>query len=248
MVSLKGKGHTYTAVIQVKATILIHWLFFLMILQIDNFQILQFAKRSKRFIPRIAQVENNFSKSLWFSVDNLMNGNPVTLDAIDDLTIWFFLLFDFEMDPLIDLIINVFVMITVSTNGRGHMKVFVFTDPNGWNSITVCSIIPTFCSVTLLDKLRVAEFWGEEPRTNVWKIGWGTTHPRIIHLPRFIPEGFISEPFTPGLFINRLLIPGLFISELFISDNSSLNNSSPDYSSLNNSSLDHSSPNNSSPE
>ena len=28
MVSLKGKGHTYTAVIQVKATILIHWTFF----------------------------------------------------------------------------------------------------------------------------------------------------------------------------------------------------------------------------
>ena len=136
-------------------------------------------------------------------------------------------------------------MIRVSTNGRGHMKVFVFTGPKGWNSITVCSISPTFCSVTLLDKLRIAEFWGEEPRTNVLKIFLGTTHPRIIHLPQFIQEGFISEPFPPGLFINRLLIPGLFISELFISDNSSLNTSSPDYSSLNNSSLDHSSPNNS---
>ena len=87
MVSLKGKGHTNTAVIQVKATILIHWTFFLMmILQIDNLQILQLAKRSKSFIPRIAQVENNFSKSLWFSVDNFMNGSPVTLDAIDDRT------------------------------------------------------------------------------------------------------------------------------------------------------------------
>ena len=120
MVSLKCKGHTYTAVIQVKATILIHWIFFLMILQIDNLQILQFAKRSKRFKPRIAQVENNFSKSLWFSVDNLMNGNPLTLDAIE----WPHL-FDFGMDLLIDLIINVFVMIMFSTNGRGHMKVCI---------------------------------------------------------------------------------------------------------------------------
>ena len=186
-----------------------------------------------------------------------MNGNPVTRDAIDDHTIWIFLLFDFEMDPLIDLIINVFAMIMVSTNSRADMKVFVFIDPNGWNSITVCYYIPTFCSMTLLEKLRVTEFLGEEPRTNVWKIGWGTTHPRIIYLQQFIPEGFISETLTPGL----------FISELFISDNSSLNNSSldhsspnnltlnnlspefltqknssPDYSSLNNSSLDFSSP------
>ena len=166
----------------------------MMILQIDNPQILQLAKRSKRFIPRIAQVEKNSSYSLWFSVDNPVNGNPVTLDAIDDHTIPsipFFFLFDFEMDPLIDFIINVFVMIMVSTNGRGHMKVFVFTGPNGWNSITVCSIIPTFCSVTLLDKLRVAEFWGEEPRTKseIWlgdhsflNYSSPSIHPGRIHL------------------------------------------------------------------
>ena len=163
-------------------------------------------------MPRITQVENNFSKSLWFSVDNLMNGNPVTRDAIDDHTIWIFLLFDFKMDPLIDLITNIFVMIRVSINGRGHMKVFVFTGPNGWNSITVYFIIPTFCSVTLLDKLRVAEFWGEEPRTKseIWlgdhsflNYSSPSIHPGRIHLWT-IHSWFIHQA---GFHLVDLVIP-----------------------------------------
>ena len=169
------------------------------------------AKRSKSFIPRIAQVEKNSSKSLWFIVDNPVNGNPVTLDAIDDHTIPsipFFFLLDFEMDPLIYFIINVFVMIMVSTNSRGYMKVFVFTDPNSWNSITICSIIPTFCSMTLLDKLS-----------------FGVKN-----------QGQMSEKLVGGQ-----LFPGLFISHNSSRKDSSLNHSLPVYSSTDYSSLVYSS-------
>ena len=124
----------------------------MIILQIHYVQIFQFAKSSNRLMPRIAQVEKNLSESFWCSVHNLMNSNPITLDAIDDLTIGIFLLFDFKMNPLIDLVIKVFPVIMVSTNSRANMKISIFVNPNGWNSITIFPFVLSFGSVTLLEK------------------------------------------------------------------------------------------------
>ena len=73
----------------------------MILFRVDDFQMFQFTKGSKRFIPRVTFVEDDFFESLWCSVNNLMNSMAINFDAVNDFSIGIFLLFDLKMVPLI---------------------------------------------------------------------------------------------------------------------------------------------------
>ena len=66
-----------------------------------------------------------------------MNSSAINYNSVNDFPIGIFLLFDFNMVLLIQLVIDDFAMINFSTYGRVNKKVFAFVDPNCWNSISI---------------------------------------------------------------------------------------------------------------